>query len=94
MGRAFDEAVAKEIKGGETKAQVIERLGQPALVHGPAAEEVWTYAYYRAPDFSFFGTGAFNNQGVQKRLIVKFKGENVSESQLRQEIPVAGVANR
>ena len=94
IGRTFDEGVAKEIKAGDTKAQLIERLGQPALVHGPVAEEVWTYAYYRGPDFTSRQIGTMN-RGTQKRLIVKFKGENVTESQLIHEIPrTADVANR
>ena len=94
MGRTFDEGVAKEIKAGETtKAQLIERLGQPALVHGPVADEVWTYAYYRGPGFSFFEMGA-QNRGTQKRLVVKFKGETVTESQFTQEVPIPNMANR
>ena len=94
IGRAFDEAVATDIKAGETtKAQLIERLGQPALVHGSVAEEVWTYAYYRGPTFSFFQTGA-QNRGTQKRLVVKFKGETVTESQFTREIPAPNWANR
>ena len=94
MGRTFDEDVAKEIKAGETtKAQLIERLGQPALVHGPVAAEVWTYAYYRGPTFSYFDLGA-QNRGIQKRLVIKFKGEAVAESQLTQEVPAPNMANR
>jgi outer membrane protein assembly factor BamE (lipoprotein component of BamABCDE complex) len=94
MGSTFDEGVATDIKAGETtKAQIIERLGQPALVHGSVAEEVWTYAYYRGPGFSFFQREV-QNRGTQKRLVVKFKGENVTESQFIQEIPSPNWANR
>ena len=93
IGRTFDEGVAKEIKAGDTKAQLIERLGQPALVHGPVAAEEWTYAYYRGPGLTDRQIGTMN-RGTQKRLIVKFKGESVTESQLIQEIPRPNVANR
>ena len=102
LGRSFDDTAAKDIKSGETtKAVLMQMLGQPSLVIGIEAEEVWTYAYYRG---RFFVSslarqlGLMNadvqTQGTQKRLVVKFAGDNVREWQLREEIPLANRANR
>ena len=102
LGRSFDDNAAKDIKSGETtKAGLMKMLGQPSLVTGIEAEEVWTYAYYRGRFFVVSlaqQVGLMNadvqTQGTQKRLVVKFAGDNVKEWQLREEIPLANRANR
>ena len=47
LGRDFSEEYARQIKSGETtKAEVLSKLGRPALRKGTKDEETWTYAYY------------------------------------------------
>lgn len=89
LGHDFDDGYAKQIKPGETtKAQVSEKLGRPPLRRTAGDEETWTYAYYKgaASLGAMFGY-ADPNQGSQKRLTIKFKGDVVQDSKFVVELP-------
>lgn len=92
LGRSFDEAYARQIKAGETtKAEVLGKLGRPALRNTTADEETWTYAYYDGPGVLGRWTASSeelqDGLGKQSRLIVVFKGDLVKSSKFTQEIP-------
>lgn len=95
LGRDFDDAYARGIKPGETtKAQVQEKLGRPAALRRSGDEEIWTYAYYEGKGamghmFYMFSSvdPEFGDQGSQKRLVVSFKGNNVTDSKFVVELP-------
>ena len=96
LGRDFSEEYAQQIKSGETtKAEVLGKLGRPALRKGGKEEETWTYAYYTGGGL----INRFNNWssdadpqygfGKQKRLVVVFSGDVVKSTTFRTEIPEA-----
>jgi outer membrane protein assembly factor BamE (lipoprotein component of BamABCDE complex) len=94
LGRDFNEEYAQQIKSGETtKAEVLGKLGRPALRKGDKDEEVWTYAYYMGGGmFGWVNTWTTDADpqyglGMQKRLIVVFSGDVVKSSTFRREIP-------
>lgn len=94
LGRDFNEEYAQQIKSGETtKADVLSRLGRPALRKGTKDEETWTYAFYTGGGMaSWFGNWTTDADpqyglGKQKRLIVVFSGDVVKSSTFKREIP-------
>ena len=94
LGRDFNEEYAQQIKSGETtKAEVLGRLGRPALRKGGKDEETWTYAYYTGGGmFNWFNNWTTDADpqygfGKQKRLIVVFSGDVVKSTTFRHEIP-------
>lgn len=95
LGRDFDDAYARQIKPGETtKADVLSKLGRPAIVSRAGEEDVWIYGYYEGGGLgvtfkNWFGQGdPYNPLGAQqKRLVVTFKGDSVKEAKFVQEYP-------
>ena len=89
LGREFDDNYAKQIKPGETtKAQVSQKLGKPPLRKTAGDEETWTYAYYKGEASLGAMLGyADPNQGSQKRLTIRFKGDVVQDSKFVVELP-------
>ena len=92
LGRDFDEAYAQQIKTGEKKAAVVNRLGNPPLRQKTGDEETWTYAYYSGPGYFFWYWNVSDEQlqyglGDQKRLVLVFKGDEVKSAKFTREIP-------
>jgi outer membrane protein assembly factor BamE (lipoprotein component of BamABCDE complex) len=93
LGRDFDDAYAQQIKPGvTTKAEIRGRLGAPAQVQATADHDhdTWTYGYYSGGGLfrNWWTFDPINPMGAQqKRLVITFKGDTVTEARFTQEWP-------